>query len=192
MNRILSEEELDRRLASLPREISPSRDVWPGISARIGRGEPTAAGRRQAPGFWAVAAAASVLVAFAAGLILSRTAPPSHPAPEQWAPGGEFVFDAGEKPSIPSIRLSEREYNAAFKEFMALDAMAGYARDNGPTPMGEGWEAMRKTEQALAEALNQEPDNLFLNQRLAVLRARQIELLQRIAALEMSSRSSTI
>jgi hypothetical protein len=64
------ERELLRRLASLPQEAEPERDLWPGIAARIAAPAGTTARPRRAR-FLAQAAAALLL--FASGVAVGRS-----------------------------------------------------------------------------------------------------------------------
>jgi hypothetical protein len=51
---------------------------------------------------------------------------------------------------------------------------------------------LRQAEVELQIALNQEPDNQFLNSHMQALRARQLELLQQISAADMAAWRDTI
>ena len=66
----MNEKELLNRLAKLPREISPGRDPWPEISARLESIDTQANSTRSVPDWLFKAAAASVVLVFAAGLLL--------------------------------------------------------------------------------------------------------------------------
>lgn len=57
----MNDEKLQKAVDRLPQEIAPGRDLWPGISARIGR-KP-----RAARPLWAYGLAASLFVAVGAG-----------------------------------------------------------------------------------------------------------------------------
>lgn len=57
----MNDDKLKKALGDLPREVSPSRDLWPGIEGRIRRR------RAAARSAWSYGLAASVLVAVAAG-----------------------------------------------------------------------------------------------------------------------------
>ena len=75
MNPSMNEKELLNRLAELPREISPGRDPWPEISARL---ESSGTGSAlSAPRWMLQAVAASLVLVFTAGLLLK---PPTEPA----------------------------------------------------------------------------------------------------------------
>jgi len=74
---------LDARLGSLPLEVEPGRDLWPGIAARIeASAAPVAAPARRPAWMWQ-AAAAVILVAGSSLLtasLLDRKAPASQSA----------------------------------------------------------------------------------------------------------------
>jgi hypothetical protein len=117
----IGEQELLRRIAQLPREVSPERDPWAEISARIGQND-RQAGRSGRPAHWRLlAVAASVTLALAVGWLLAPefTAPPP-------VPSGQAEFAGNEPGPEPlsglraSVRASEAEYQAAFREFIPV------------------------------------------------------------------------
>lgn len=179
----VSEEELVRRLGELPRRIEPRNDPWPAIRSRI-----TSGGVRRSrflPG-WSIAAAA-VMFAFVTGLFLGRN----------WesAPlDGAVNAAAAGLPSSLGVTLSaaEREYQAAFSEFIAV----GRTRDqiNAATveKIEHGWQEMLDTELALNAALEQDPGNPWLNARRLELRERQLAFLKQLAGLEQAGRRTSI
>jgi hypothetical protein len=61
----MRQDKLDAALKNLPREVQPTRDLWPGIEARLARRP------RAVRPLWAYSLAASVLVAVAAGALWS-------------------------------------------------------------------------------------------------------------------------
>ncbi|MDX1461231.1 MAG: hypothetical protein R3348_09270, partial [Xanthomonadales bacterium] len=72
--RIGNEQHLVEALRSLPREISPDKELWPGIEGRLGTRETRA--RASARSGWPLQAlAASVAIAFVAGLMFGRFEP---------------------------------------------------------------------------------------------------------------------
>jgi len=149
--------ELERRLDALPREIAPSRDLWPGIAARIGapasqpRAE-RAAGRR--PGL-------PVLLALAAGYALAvwLPLPPFVPGPAPSAAPTALDLVADIRPALASLPAKTRAIVEA--------DLVGLEQD---------W---IRIEQALAA----DPDNALLNElrmsaedRAAYLRAQLTRL----------------
>ena len=186
----MSEHELLRRLAELPRSVPPAREAWPGISARISaEGSGQSAGRRRLP-VWPLAAAASVLMVLAAGL-LHEWQPAGQEGAERFAaipPDGTVETQAA---FLDTSLGSEMEYQAAFREFLAV-SRAAVPAGISIEPIGRGWETLRQVELELRAALQLDPDNGFLLARMESLRAHQLELLQQIAALELASRRISI
>lgn len=187
MNKRMNEQELSERLATLPREISPGRDPWPEIAARI-----TPSGRSQpyARAWWIRAVAATAVLAVAAGLLFSA----------QWnkAPGPgqdshpQTVENGGNHAGLPGLLAgSEAEYLAAFREFIPL----GHSRTVLPTQIVEkiemSWTELTNTETALAAAMDKHPNDPFLNDRMRELRARQLGFLKQLAMLDSSNRRMT-
>ena len=188
----LSEQDLLDRLAALPRDIPPENDAWPRIAARISKAPASRddAGRRLP--VWPLAAAASVVVAVATGLLWDGQSarPVSEPTTVDTSLASSGDVDSA--PFLAGNPGTEIEYQAAFREFLALDSLATTPADSGIEPMGRGWETLRRVEIELEAALKLNPHSRFLLDRMTSLRARQLELLQQIAALEMASRRNTI
>jgi len=191
MNDRLSEQALLRLLSELPREVPPGNDPWPGIAARISgvNVAPVASAPRRA-WIWR-AAAASVAIAIIAGIWVTSgrnvARPPSEPSVAVASP------DRGQAPSVSTlaglVAASEAEYQAAFREFIPV---GDYSRQNLPPQTLEkiemGWAEMRTAEAALSAALEQNPNDRFLNNRMLELRARQLGFLQQLASLDLANR----
>lgn len=192
MNHSPSEHELLQQLAALPREIAPANDAWPGISSRISGVSAGGAIPSKRFRFWPLATAAALLVMLSAGLLSERFGSVSEPGLASMADSGDPVGPKVGPGFSDSMAVGEREYQAAFKEFLALDTAMSLPDRLSPEPIGQGWETLHQAEIQLQAALQEQPDNRFLNSRMTSLRARQIELLQQIAALEMASRRNTI
>jgi len=192
MKKTLDEAELASRLTALPRAMAPRRDVWPQIATRIGRPASSGAQEAHRSRIWLLATAASLLVVLAGGLLLKNQwdssgspVPVAHSANEASLPAGKFY-------SLGALTSGELEYQAAVREFMALNAVAGASEKPKPQWIERGWETLRQVELELASALRNEPDNDLLNSRLIALRARQIELLRQIAAQDSASWRNSI
>ena len=173
----MNEKELLNRLAELPREISPGRDPWPEISARLERAGAQSGSKRPAPGWLFKAAAASVVLVFSAGLLLKPL----------WNTGpAEFTRTPG------LLDTMDAEYVAAFQEFNNI----GGSRDNlAPETVEKiemGWADLRLTETALTVALEENPGDLFLNERMIELRTRQLGFLKQLITLDRNNRRMTI
>jgi len=207
MNQGIDERELLRRLAELPRELPPRHDPWAEIAARIGTAarESAPAGaaapvRRRA---WSMlAAAASLLAALAVGWMLAPRWAAESPAPTELVdtqpPAAEAPLATQPLPEAPvalpvAVAASEAEYLAAFREFIPVGSFA--RPDLSPRTLAtieSGWSDLRATERNLAAALERDPDDPFLNDRMLELRARQLGFLQKLATLDMENRRLTI
>jgi len=187
VKKIPDDSGLLKELSSLPGEMTPRHDVWPQIAARIASVAPGSGPAARGTRAWPLAAAASVLVVIAVGLLMKNqwhslevTAPDADAAALMELPPGKSY-------STGSATSGELEYQAALKEFMALNALQGSEGEPMPEWIENGWGALRQVELELTAAIRSEPDNDFLNSRLTALRARQIELLQQIAAVDSAS-----
>jgi hypothetical protein len=188
MSKIQHERAFLRQLASLPREIAPARDAWPSIAARLAPtvtgGSKTVARRFR---LWPLATAASVLMLVGAGVFMQSQWRVSTAA----SAGGDAAMTPVAPPSgtwsVSAGTAGELEYQAALREFMALNALPGTAAGLKPEWIEQGWGTLRRVELQLSAALRDEPDNEFLNSRMAALRARQIEWLKQIAAMDQWS-----
>ena len=116
-----AEQEILLRLAALPQEAEPPRDLWPGIAARLAPEEPAivpAPPRRR--GRFLIQAAAAVLL-FAAGVAVGRQweSHPARPVRDALAPavevqrtGTEYVAalrSLAERPDSPATQAQGRE-----------------------------------------------------------------------------------
>ncbi|NNK37241.1 MAG: hypothetical protein HKP03_02065 [Xanthomonadales bacterium] len=186
MTKRISEQELAERISRLPREISPSRDPWPDIQARISRpAEP-----RQRRGIAAVrgwrAVAAAALVAVAAGWLLGL------PETQLQSPSMAEAVVPGQAVYPAVLASSEAEYLAAFREFIPVGRTREKLPDQALEQIESGWMELVDAENALASALESDPGDPFLNDRMLELRARQLGFLRQLATLELSNRRMTI
>ena len=74
------EQDLLLRLAALPREAEPDRDLWPGIAARLRVPAPSDLLEKPRRARWLIQAAAALLL-FAGGVAVGRTWGTEPPAP---------------------------------------------------------------------------------------------------------------
>ena len=175
MSPSMNEKELLNRLAELPREISPGRDPWPEISARL---ESSGTGSAlSAPRWMLQAVAASLVLVFAAGLLLKPL----------WNTGPVEV--AGTPGLLDTM---DAEYLAAFQEFSNIGGSRGNLAPQTIEKIEMGWADLRVTETALAVALEENPGDLFLNERMLELRARQLGFLKQLITLDRNNRRMTI
>ena len=87
---------------------------------------------------------------------------------------------------------AEVEYLAAFRDFKPL----GDSRDRLEAPtlakIENGWSELQGVALALEEALDDNPNDPFLNRKMLELRARQLGFLRQLAALDHSNWRLTI
>jgi hypothetical protein len=168
------------RLAAMPREMSPSRDLWPGIAERIAavRPRPAAAGPRR---IWSwspalLAAAAAVVVALGG---LARVWPPAS-GPE--TPTGALHEAAWT--TDPALLAAEREYARATAQLMA--ALQARKATLPPETMAAVEKDLTTIDAALRQvrgALRQDPANPQLSHMLASTHQKKLDVLQRVVRL---------
>ena len=179
----MNEKELLSRLAELPREIRPRRDPWPEISARIERSGTVARRTYRTPGWMFRAAAASVLLALAAGLLL-RPLWNTDPL--------DSVKFASNEATPGLLDAVDAEYLAAFREFINVGGSRDSLAPQTIEKIEMGWADLRVTETALAAALEENPGDLFLSERMLELRDRQLGFLKQLITLDRNNRRMTI
>jgi hypothetical protein len=194
------EQNLVRRISDLPREIKPDTDVWPGIAARISKADqemhkghpgPQGPASRFAH-TWPYALAASFTLMIAAGIFLrSPEQAPSGMPPLADSPT-DIAVNTNEYVPTGLSAIIEPEYQAAFREFMALSPVPEYMDDSASRWVEQVWTGLRNAETELAAALAIEPQSRFLNTRMAAVRAHQLDLLKEIAEMNRISRRNTI
>lgn len=188
----MNEQELLKRLSELPREVQPRRDPWPEISNRIERGR--AGGKSASHGRrWLIPAlAASAVLALAAGLLFESPWESAPVAPQSYANAGSGTERFGPDTMPGLLAVSELEYQAAFREFISV----GDSRESLPSHTVEkielGWADLLMTETALAAALEKNPNDPFLNDRMLALRARQLGFLKQLVSLDRNNRRLNI
>ena len=185
MSPSMNEKELLSRLAELPREISPGRDPWPEISARIERSSTPTGSTHSAPGWMFKAIAASVVLALTAGFLLKPLWNNGSGSPDSMSQP-EFAQTPGLLDTI------DAEYLAAFHEFNNIGGSRGNLAPQTIEKIEMGWTDLRVTETALAVALEENPDDQFLNERMLELRARQLSFLKQLITLDRNNRRMTI
>jgi hypothetical protein len=190
----IDEQDLLRRIAALPREITPARDPWAEIDARIGQTAGQTA-RRTRPAHWRLlGVAASVALALMIGWLLG----PEATTPPAVSPAGQAEFAASATGPEPlsglrvSVAASEAEYRAAFREFIPVGSARANLSPQTVALIETSWDDLRSVETELAAALAARPNDPFLNDRMLELRARQLEFLRRLAALDSDNRRLTI
>jgi len=68
----MKESELQNAIDSLPRNIKPQRDLWPGINERLGTVEKGGQSQHKTPLWRTPAMAAAVLLALTSGIFIGR------------------------------------------------------------------------------------------------------------------------
>jgi len=193
----MNEKELLSRLADLPREISPGRDPWPGIISAIENMPVGSGATKSRSSWWFMAAAASMMLAISAGLVMRPLYEENAVSTDSLASGdtGASVVEVNVYENAGAqgmLGIVDAEYVAAFREFInAGDSHADLAPQT-IEKIEMGWADLRVTEEALAAALEQHPNDLFLNERMLELRARQLGFLKQLVSLDRNSRRLTI
>jgi len=168
------------RVAEVPREMSPSRDLWPGIAERIAavRPRPATHGPRR---IWSwspalLAAAAAVLVA------LGGLARVWSPATGRETPTGA-VHEAAWT-TDPALLAAEREYARATAQLMA--ALETQKATLPPETMAAVEKDLITIDAALRQvrgAIRQDPANPQLSHMLASTHQKKLDVLQRVVRL---------
>lgn len=154
----MTETDLRWQLRQLPREIEPSRDLWPAISAAIER---RPARRTHRWMLSSLAMAASLLVV--AGLAWKHVGVPA-PLP---SPDASALVVATESRAITS------EYQAALRQYKGAPVPAAIE----PT-LGELDRSVVQIQRAIAT----DPDSVYLLEQLRRTYSKRLELTQRAVA----------
>jgi hypothetical protein len=185
----MTEAALIERLGQLPTRVEPRNDPWPQILSRISAQD---AGRPTASSNW-LRLAAAVALAFALGIFLGRSWQDTVPGvsttaltAQQSSPNGSMTNLGG------TLAGAEREYQAAFTEFMNIGKAAPELKPATLDAIERDWQEMLDAESALSAALEQYPNNPWLNKRMLELRERQLAMLRQLAGLDRTSRRTQI
>jgi len=183
-------QERERRLrqvlahaASLPRSLTPPRDLWPGIARRVERERSWSwASGGWSP--WALAATATVVVGLAAVLWSGRTPSavktveiPSATPEARLAALPAVVSD-------PVLAAAEREYEDAANAL--LEALQDRRSDLQPEALAAVRKNLEVIDRALAEvrqALVKNPSNPELNRMLVATHRKKVDVLRRVVKL---------
>lgn len=169
------------RAAALPREVSPPRDLWPGIADRIAaaRPRPTARVVRRVWSWSPAALAAAAAVVVALGATLARVWPPT--AGDQ--AGGGVVQQAAWT-NDPSLLAAEREYARATAQLMAaLDARKASLPPEMVAAVQRDMTTIDAALRQVRSALRQDPGNPQLSHMLASTHQKKVDVLQRVVRL---------
>jgi len=193
----MDEKELLSNIAELPREISPARDPWPGIAAAIEILPARAGSVKPAANWWLRAVAASLVLAFAAGLVLKSPFNEDTSSTKVLvsSEAGSAALEAAAfgDSNVPGLLSTvDAEYLAAFREFISVEDSHNSLAPQTIEKIELGWADLRVTEEALAVALEKNPGDRFLNERMLELRARQLGFLKQLVSLDRNNRRLTI
>lgn len=185
----ITEAALIDRLGQLPKRVEPRNDPWPQILSRISA---EGSERSTVNSTW-MRLAAAVALAFSLGIFLGKSwqdNSPGAPTPaltvQQPAPNGSMTNLGG------TLAGAEREYQAAFSEFLNIGQAAPELKPSTLDAIERDWQEMLDAESALAAALEQYPNNPWLNKRMLELRERQLAMLKQLAGLDRTSRRTQI
>jgi anti-sigma factor RsiW len=168
--------------ASLPRSITPPRDLWPDIARRIGRERAWSWG---AGGFqpWALAAAATVLVGLVA-VLWSGRAPSAARTVEIPAATPEARRAALPAVSDPVLAAAERDYEAAANALLeALQKRQGEIQPETLVAVRANLEVIDRALAEVREALVRNPSNPELNRMLVATHRKKVDVLRRVVRL---------
>jgi hypothetical protein len=157
---------LDARLAALPRELPPARDLWSGVDAALVRTD-----RR--PRRWPLALAAGVVVAALGAVVGARVAQQAAPAPAVAAAAhtDAAVVPARLKGAEDADYLATRStLERTYRERIALLAPATRAR------IEEDLVLIQRAHQDIQQALTRDPSSRVLLQLLQSTTEQEISL----------------
>jgi hypothetical protein len=178
-------------MRDLPSSIEPGRDLWPDIEARLApRSQAVTRASRRASHRWGLGAiAASVAVAFFAGLLLGKQKPDGALP----APGTETLTlaEAAAPALAVALEASEREYRAAWKSFGPVGLAPTTLQPETLEALARTWQSMKEAESALLTALDEHPENPYLANKLLELRGQQLEFMRDMHMLEQNNRRET-
>ena len=184
------------RVATLPAEVRPARDLWPEIANRIAEARPRPLGepvvipmvmRRPGVGtlsraWWTPAAglAAAAAVVVAIGATLARVWTP--PAGDGWA-GTGMAYEAAWT-TDPTLLKAEQDYVRATTQLMA--ALEARRAELPPGTVASVEKDLSTIDVALRQvksALRQDPGNAQLSYMLAATHQKKLDVLQRVVKL---------
>jgi hypothetical protein len=182
--------ERERRLrqvlahaASLPRSVTPPRDLWPGIARRVERERSWSwAAGGWSP--WALAAAATVVLGLAAVLWTGRV-PSAVKTVEIPAASPEARLAAlSSVVSDPVLATAERQYEDAANAL--LEALQAQRSELQPETLAAVRANLEVIDRALAEvrqALVRNPSNPELSRMLVATHRKKVDVLRRVVKL---------
>jgi len=175
------DESLLKNLAALPKSMQPEHDVWQEISRRIANQEIDAGIRNNSSRRGWLALAASLMLMAISSVFMMNGFELSTPANQPTAEVKSNHLPLNEAGARVPANSLEREYQAAFREFVRLDLVRAGSPGLDREAIQQDWQLMQQLEQELKAALELEPENPWLAHRLLKLRAHQLQLLRVIA-----------
>ena len=165
------DDKLDQAARQLATEVSPERDLWPGIEQAI------RTPRRRTP-WYAQAAAVVLLVGASSGVtylaVSDSRSPTVSVAPElvfeRAAFGGEYHLGPGFQAARNSLRAQ-------------LDAELGSLSPEAQQDIQANLDVIQVAIVEINTALEQEPDNVLLQQKLLRAYREELALLRRVGGL---------
>ena len=174
------------RVAALPPELEPERDLWPGIAGRITAPRPATVARFPlVPSFprawWTPAAglAAAAAVVVALGATFTRV----------WSPvnqrtAGTGVVQEAAWTTDPTLLEAERDYARATAQLLAaLDARKASLPPETVSSVEKDLTTIDAALRQVHSALRQDPGNMQLSHMLAATQQKKVDVLQRILKL---------
>jgi hypothetical protein len=167
------------RAEALPEEVSPPRDLWPGIAARLGE-KPSLLRfpvRLRRSGTWASLAAAAVVLFAVASLLRRHSVEPTGPLPT-----GTPI--AVSKPE--TLDPAEQEYVRATSELMA--ALSQKREGLAPETQKAVDDNLKVIDGALRDlrvALQKDPGNQKLNKMLVATHQKKVDMLRFLLKLNL-------
>lgn len=172
------DEELMAKAARLATEVSPERDLWPGIEQVIAA--PVIERRPLLTSLWAQAAAIVLLVGGSSGLTyLAMTGDESNTVPSMTSPG-ELVFEPvsgsfGSQYNLgPDYIDARRVVSVDFEEHLA--DLSPEARQAVETNV----ETIRNAITEINRALAEDPDNVLLQELLIETYRDELNIMKRV------------
>lgn len=166
--------------AALPRSVSPSRDLWPGIAGRLERRRPWAWGWNPV----ALAAAATVVAGLVAVLwSVQAPAPVRTVQIPATSPGPDLLaVDTGAADAV--LAAAERDYESAANAL--LEALQRGRSRLAPETLASVETNLEVIDRALGEvrgALAKDPENPELGRMLVATHRKKVDVLRRVVRL---------
>jgi hypothetical protein len=178
--------------ATLPRSVSPPRDLWPGIAARI-EGQRRGFPWLRFDAWQPVLAVAAVVVIALAAVLFGRPSPgPVHTVVVPSPPGtGEARLRPAAVDTDPGLVAMEEDYQVAANALM--DALLERQDDLDPQTMETVQRNLAVIDEALAEihrALAEDPNRPELGRMLVSTHRKRIEVLRSMVKLSSALETS--